>query len=90
MSATAPSRVTPLRVSAVQNSLGHIRRYSEVPHFNHVLTHGAEPKVKLREEKRQSMMAVLTKDSHFFVINVAREQGTPMWFHLIEQVKRLG
>jgi general secretion pathway protein E len=90
MTATAHLRVARPRVSAAQNSLGHIKRYSEVPAFERVLTHGYEPEVNLREEKRKSMMAVKSYTNKFYVINLGREQGTPFWFYLIEQVKRVG
>lgn len=87
---TAAARLRAPRVSAAQNSLGFIKRFSEVPDFETVLTHGSEPKLQLRPEKRQAMLAVATHDDQFYVICLAREQGTPIWFHLIEQGKRQG
>ena len=87
---TAAARLRAPRVSAVQNSLGYIKRFSEVPDFEIVLTHGAEPVLQLRPEKAQAMMAVSTHDDQFYVICLPREQGTPIWFHLIEQAKRHG
>jgi len=86
----APVRLQAPRVSAAQNSLGHIQRFSEVPDFETVLTHGVEPELSLREEKKHSMMAVSLHGNSFCIISMRREQGTPVWFHLIEQGKREG
>lgn len=90
MTLSADFRASAVRVTAQQNNLGHIKRYSELPDYEDVLTHGAKSLIKLREDKRMSMMAVLTKNRRFYVINLLQEQGTHAWFHLIEQVKRAG
>ena len=78
------------RVSAVQNNHGHIERFSEAPVFERVLTHGANPVLQLLEDKQQAMLAGLVQGKHFCVISIQREQGSPGWFHLIEQGKGLG
>lgn len=78
------------RVSAAEYQHGHIERYSEVPHFESVLTHGPTPELRLQDNLRQSMLAGVTHGQHFYVISIQREQGTAPWFHLIEQAKSLG
>lgn len=78
------------RVSVAQSSLGHIQRYSDVPKFADTLTHGQLPELSLREEKKHAMLALSTVDQSFVVLSLRREQGTPVWFHLIEQGKRKG
>ena len=86
----APLRLQPPRVSAAQNSLGHIQKFSEVPVFETVLTHGLVAQLNLRDEKKHTMLAASLSDKRFCVISLRREQGTPVWFHLIEQGKREG
>lgn len=84
------SRSRPARASAVQNMQGHIQRYAEVPVFEAILTHGPHPVMKLLDDKKQCMLAGLLPGKDFCVISIQREQGSPAWFHLIEQGKELG
>jgi general secretion pathway protein E len=83
-------RSTATRVSSAQNSHGHIRRFSEVPHLEVVLSHGPNSVLKLLDDKQQSMLAGVMQGRHFCVISLQREQGSPAWFHLIEQGKEAG
>lgn len=88
MSLLTRSRAT--RVTAAQNSHGHIRRFSEAPQLVSVLTHGPNPVLKLLDDKQHSMLAGVLQGRNFCVISIQREQGSPAWFHLIEQGKEQG
>ena len=88
MSALTPS--SPNRSTGNVQSLGHIRQFTEVPKFTMVLSHGKKPALQISADKQNTTMVVVTGNKRFFVISLAREQGTPFWFHLIEQAKRLG
>jgi type II secretory ATPase GspE/PulE/Tfp pilus assembly ATPase PilB-like protein len=71
-------------------ALGHIRGFADVPPFASVLSHGAKPVVQLHAEKKSSVFVVSTEDKGFYVFSLPREQGTPMWFHVVDQAKRQG
>ncbi len=76
-----------------QNSthlLGHIREFTDVPKFSTVLSHGARPQIQLHADKRNSIFVVATQNKSFYVLSLLREQGTPMWFHVVDQAKRGG
>jgi general secretion pathway protein E len=70
--------------------LGHIREFTEVPEFSLVLSHGAKPQVQLHVDKKNSIFVVANEAKNFFLLSLLREQGTPMWFHVMDQAKRLG
>jgi hypothetical protein len=71
-------------------ALGHIRGFADVPPFASVLSHGSKPPVQLHAEKKNSVFVAATEEKGFYVFSLPREQGTPMWFHVVEQAKRLG
>jgi general secretion pathway protein E len=71
-------------------ALGHIRGFADVPPFATVLSHGSKPVVQLHASKKNSVFVVATEDKSFYVLSLPREQGTPMWFHVVDQAKRLG
>lgn len=70
--------------------LGHLREFTDVPPFSTVLSHGAKPLVQLHADKKNSIFVIANADKHFFVLSLQREQGTPMWFHVVDQGKRNG
>ncbi len=70
--------------------LGHIREFTDVPKFSLVLSHGLKPQLQLHADKRNSVFVVATEDKKFFILSLLQEQGSPMWFHVLDQAKRTG
>lgn len=70
--------------------LGHLREFTDVPPFSAVLSHGAKPLLQLHADKKNSIFVIANADKQFFVLSLQREQGTPMWFHVVDQGKRNG
>lgn len=80
----------PIRSLGNLQSLGHIRQFSDVPVFSSVLSHGKKPVLQLHADKQGTILVVAAEDKRFYIISLAREQGTPVWFHLVEQARRNG
>lgn len=81
--------VQSMRVSATKNSLGHLQRLSEVPKFHNVISRGSGAVIRLREDKQKLLAVLQTHDEKFYVLSVRTERGSALWFHVIEQAKRL-
>lgn len=80
----------PAKVLNSTSLLGHIREFTDVPKFTNVLSHGARPQIQLHADKRSNIFVVASENKSFHVISLMREQGTPMWFHVVDQAKRSG
>jgi len=86
MSALPQTRPIPGNLQTI----GHIREFADVPEFSSVLSHGKKPILQMRPDKQKSLMVVAAEGKRFFMISLTREQGSPVWLHLIEQAKRQG
>jgi len=71
-------------------SLGHIAVFTEVPSFNAVLSHGKRPALQLHPDKQGTILLAAVGKKQFIVISLPREQGTPIWLHVVNQAKQLG
>lgn len=70
--------------------LGHINNYADVPAFQATLSHGDKPEVTIGSDKKNSILVAVLNKKQIVIISLPREQGTPVWLHVVNQAKQLG
>ena len=65
--------------------LGHVSLYHEFPNHKTVLSHGKNAIVQLSEAKKFAYVLLEMFGGEFVIISPQEEQGSAIWFYLIQQ-----
>jgi len=92
MISSAPTNVTVMtnRNLGDVKFLGQINNYSDVPPFETTLSHGNKAEITIGIDKKNAILVAVLNKKQTVIISLPREQGTPVWFHVVNQIRQLG
>jgi type II secretory ATPase GspE/PulE/Tfp pilus assembly ATPase PilB-like protein len=66
-------------------NLGHIQAYQDVPDHLSILTHGRQALMALNDNKKDLLAALELSNKRFVIVSTQEEQGSSVWFYLVQQ-----